>query len=103
MSTFLRPDQPAPTLQDIADVCDVTKTTVSLALRNHPCISEATRVKIVAAVDKVTTMLQRNNIGVPTKPRMTLVEGQWVTGRTLKALAKTANLNHILQRNSNRA
>jgi len=35
-----------PSLQDIADAVKVSKMTVSLALRKHPRISEATRLKV---------------------------------------------------------
>ena len=38
--------QSQPTLQEIADLSGVSKTTVSLALRNHPKISEKTRKKV---------------------------------------------------------
>ncbi|MFD0894002.1 LacI family DNA-binding transcriptional regulator [Luteolibacter ambystomatis] len=34
------------TLKDLADFCGVTPTTVSLALRNHPRISESTKEKV---------------------------------------------------------
>ena len=42
-----------PTLQEIADKCGVSKTTVSLALRNHPKISEGTRLKIQKVADEI--------------------------------------------------
>mgnify|MGYP006427738969 CR=1 FL=1 len=42
-----------PSLQDIADVVKVSKMTVSLALRKHPRISEATRLKVEKAAVKL--------------------------------------------------
>ncbi|MBK1879853.1 LacI family DNA-binding transcriptional regulator [Pelagicoccus mobilis] len=45
--------KPNPTLQTIADKCGVTKTTVSLALRNHPRISEKTRAIIKEAAAEI--------------------------------------------------
>jgi LacI family transcriptional regulator len=42
-----------PTLQDIADLVGVGKATVSLALRNHPKISTATRDRVKAAAEKL--------------------------------------------------
>lgn len=44
---------PRPTLQDIAREVGVTKATVSLALRDHPKISDATREKVKAAARKL--------------------------------------------------
>ena len=41
------------TLQDVADATGVHRTTVSLALRNHPRIPEATRLRIHAAAEKL--------------------------------------------------
>lgn len=41
------------TIKDIARECGVTATTVSLALRNHPRISDATKAKVRAAADKM--------------------------------------------------
>jgi LacI family transcriptional regulator len=41
-----------PTLQQIGDLCGVSKATVSLALRGHPRIPEATREKIRQAALK---------------------------------------------------
>ena len=40
-----------PTLQDIAERCGVSKMTVSLALRDDPRISEATKERVRAAAD----------------------------------------------------
>ncbi|MDR1010634.1 MAG: LacI family DNA-binding transcriptional regulator, partial [Opitutaceae bacterium] len=41
------------TLQQIATICGVSKATVSLALRGHPRISEATREKIRQAAGRM--------------------------------------------------
>lgn len=41
------------TLKDLATECGVTHTTVSLALRNHPRISSATRKKVHEAADRL--------------------------------------------------
>ena len=38
----------------------------------------------VAAVVKVTSLLHRYDMGVPEKPRVILVEGNWINGRTLR-------------------
>jgi len=43
----------APTLQDVATACGVHRTTVSLALRNHPRIPEATRKRVQATAEKL--------------------------------------------------
>ena len=41
------------TLRDIAKVCGVSQTTVSLALKNHPRISTATRQKVKQAAEEL--------------------------------------------------
>ena len=41
------------TLKDIAEACGVTATTVSMALRNNPRISDATREKVREAADRL--------------------------------------------------
>lgn len=41
------------TLKDIAKVCGVTTTTVSLAMRNHPRISDATKQKVQEAAKEL--------------------------------------------------
>jgi len=42
-----------PTIKDVAALAGVHHTTVSLALRNHPSIPEATRARIRVAAEKV--------------------------------------------------
>jgi DNA-binding LacI/PurR family transcriptional regulator len=42
-----------PCMQDVGDLAGVHRTTVSLALHNHPSIPEATRVKVRAAADRL--------------------------------------------------
>lgn len=42
-----------PTIKDVAEKCGVHHTTVSRALRDHPSIPAATRVKIKAAADEL--------------------------------------------------
>lgn len=42
-----------PTLQDVAKLAGVGKATVSLALRNNPKISAATRARVVAAAEQL--------------------------------------------------
>ena len=42
-----------PTLQDVAKLAGVGKATASLALRNHPRISEATRARVRAAAEQL--------------------------------------------------
>ncbi len=44
---------PQITLQDIADRLHVSRTTVSLALRNHPRISEHTKIKIFTFAKRI--------------------------------------------------
>jgi len=46
-------EQKYVTLKDLAKACGVTPTTVSLALRNHPRISDATKEKVRAAAGKM--------------------------------------------------
>lgn len=41
-----------PTIKDIASACDVSLSTVSLVLNNHPRISAATRARVLAAVER---------------------------------------------------
>ena len=41
-----------PTIKDIAKACDVSLSTVSLVLNNHPRISPETRATVLAAVEK---------------------------------------------------
>ena len=41
------------TLKDLAKACGVTPTTVSLALRNHPRISDATKKKVREAAERM--------------------------------------------------
>jgi len=40
-------------MQDVADLAGVHRTTVSLALRNHPSIPEATRVKVRRVAERI--------------------------------------------------
>ena len=46
-------EQKYVTLKDLAKVCGVTPTTISLALRNHPRISDATKEKVRAAAEEL--------------------------------------------------
>lgn len=45
--------QRQPTQQDIANACNVSKATVSLALRNHPSLPEETRKRIREMAEKM--------------------------------------------------
>ncbi len=36
------------------------------------------------AIDVLTAMLHRNELGLPTLPRRTLIDGEWVPGRTVR-------------------
>jgi LacI family transcriptional regulator len=45
--------EPRPTLEDVARLAGVGKATVSLALRNHPKISAATRARVKAAAEQI--------------------------------------------------
>ena len=47
------------TLQDVADEVGVSKSTVSLVLSNHPRISEATRRRVLDAVDELGYVYDR--------------------------------------------
>lgn len=44
---------PSPTLQQIADIVGVSRSTVSLALRSHPSIPKKTRERIVQCAGKI--------------------------------------------------
>jgi LacI family transcriptional regulator len=44
---------PATTLQDVADRAGVHRSTVALALRDHPRIPEATRSRVIALAEKL--------------------------------------------------
>lgn len=43
---------PPPTLRQLAKLAGVSRTTVSMALRNHPRLSEATRQRVLALAEK---------------------------------------------------
>lgn len=45
--------KPAPSMQDVANLAGVHRTTVSLALRKHPRIPEDTRLRVEAAAQKL--------------------------------------------------
>ena len=59
------------TLQDVADRAGVHRSTVALALRDHPRIPEATRVRIKAVADQlgyrvnpfVAALMQSRRVG----------------------------------------
>lgn len=46
-------EQPHVTIKDIGDACGVSATTVSLALRNHPRISDKTKAKVQEAANEL--------------------------------------------------
>ena len=49
-------EQKYVTLKDLAKECGVTPTTVSLALRNHPRISDATKENVRKAAKKLAVI-----------------------------------------------
>ena len=61
------------TIKDIAKECGCGIGTVSRVLNNHPDVSEETRAKVMAVVDKYGFVLNKNASQLKSQDRKTIV------------------------------
>ena len=62
--------------------------------RRRPCAGIDVRLELQGGVaaENLITQIHRNERGLPTDPRTTLVDGRWVDGLTLPRLAEPSPL-----------